>query len=43
LAVKVDVQVLLNGLDLLTNSVAMGGGANNQAAMNNLAASVDAQ
>lgn len=43
LAMKVDVQVLLNGLDLLTNSVAMGGGANNQAAMNNLAASVDAQ
>jgi len=43
LAAKVDVQLLLSGLDLLTNSVAMGGGANNQAAMNNLVTAIDAQ
>lgn len=38
---EVDVAVLLMGLDLLTNSVAMGGGPNNVTAMNNLAAAID--
>lgn len=40
LEAKVDVAVLLMGLDLLTNSVAMGANPNCVAAMNNLAAAV---
>lgn len=40
LVAKVDVAVLLMGLDLLTNSVAMGGGPNNVQAMNNLTAAI---
>lgn len=38
---KLDVAVLLMGLDLLTNATAMGGGAQNVTAMNNLAAAID--
>jgi len=38
---KLDVAVLLTGLDLLATPVAMGGGPNNVAAMNNLAAAID--
>jgi hypothetical protein len=43
LAAKVDVNMLLMGMDLLSASVAMGGGPNNQAAMNNLVMAIDAQ
>lgn len=38
---KVDVAILLMGLDLLTNSVAMGGGLANVMAMDNLSAAID--
>lgn len=38
---KVDVSMLLLGIDLLANPVAMGGGPNNMTAMNNLAAAID--
>lgn len=37
---KVNVALLMVGLDLLTNSMAMGGGPNNQAAMSNLVAAI---
>ena len=37
---KLDVAVLLMGLDLLTNSVAMGGGPNNVQAMSNLVTAI---
>lgn len=40
LVAKVDVAVLLMGLDLLTNSVAMGAGPANVQAMNNLSAAI---
>ena len=43
LAAKVDVNMLLTGIDLLSASVAMGGGPNNQTAMNNLVMAIDAQ
>ena len=41
LQAKVDVAALLTGLDLLTNSVAMGGGTNNVTAMDNLVTAID--
>ncbi|MBK7947044.1 MAG: hypothetical protein IPJ85_17810 [Flavobacteriales bacterium] len=37
---KVNVALLVTGLDFLANPVAMGGGPNNQAAMTNLAAAI---
>ncbi|MBK9176494.1 MAG: hypothetical protein IPM46_09175 [Flavobacteriales bacterium] len=40
LTAKVDVAVLLSGLDLLTNSTAMGGGANNVTAMDSLVSAI---
>lgn len=40
LGVKVDVNTLLAGLDLLANHTAMGGSANNQTTMNNLVAAI---
>jgi len=43
LAAKVDVSMLLVGIDLLSANVAMGGGPNNQAAMNNLVMAIDVQ
>lgn len=43
LSAKVDVNMLLMDMDLLNASVAMGGGPNNQAAMNNLVMAIDVQ
>ena len=37
---KLDVAVLLMGLDLLANNVAMGGGPNNVQAMSNLVTAI---
>ncbi len=40
IAAKVNVALLMVGLDLLANATAMGGGPNNQAAMDNLVAAI---